>query len=511
MNNKILAAIFLVVVMIAGIAIFVPQQNNTTEPTKTITQQYPLEIVGEVTSERAPITEHQEFIVSSPDEMIELAGGTEVSPSTGVEITIYNQNFGLVKDKREIPLQSGTNLVKFTDVASRIDATSVHFKSLTGNARVIEQNYEYDLVSTAKLIEKYIDKEVAVHTGEDTFIGTLLSSTGGIVLQTTGGVVSISEYDNIEFPELPQGLITKPTLVWQVFTDLATTHNVEVSYLTDGITWNSDYVAVINNDDTALDLEGWVTIDNKAGTNFADAQLKLVAGDVNRVTPQPEHLMYDIAYGAGGDAAPKGFSEESFYEYHLYTLGRPTTVKENQMKQIELLSAEEVPVTKEYVFEPSGSWYSSSSSGKVKTMLNLKNSEENGVGMPLPKGRVRVYKADSTGQLQFVGEDQIDHTPKDEEIRIFTGNAFDITGEATTTNQESLGRCSSRKTRQIKLRNHKEENIKVTVIEYIGTSWEITDKTHDYEKTSATKINFKVDVPKDEETTIEYTLYYDYC
>ena len=501
MDKKIAGIIIIALVTVVGIAVITMTPSEQPEPPKPT--HYPTEIVGTVTSERAPIIEHQEFIVSSPDEIIELAGGTEVSPSTGVEITVYNQNFGLVKDKRDIPLLSGTNLVKFTDVASLIDATSVHFKSLTGEANVIEQNYEYDLVSTQKILGKYLDETITVNVEDETFTGKLLSYAGGVVLNTGSGIVSLSKYDNIEFPELPSGLITKPTLVWQVYTPLAATHNVEVSYLTDGITWDADYVTVINQADTALDMEGWVTVDNKAGTSFGEAQLKLVAGDVHRVTPQVSYR-YGIEYedAVVGAGAPAGFTEESFYEYHLYTLGRPTTVKDNQMKQIELLSSEDVPVTKEYVFE---------ASGKVKTMLNLKNSDENGMGMPLPKGLVRVYKADSSGQLQFVGEDEIDHTPKDEEIRIFTGYAFDIVGEARTTDSESLGDCAYRRTREIKLRNHKEQDIKVTVLEYVGTSWEITQKTHPYEKLSASKIKFEVDVPQDGETTIEYTIYYDYC
>ncbi|MCG2782409.1 MAG: DUF4139 domain-containing protein [Candidatus Altiarchaeales archaeon] len=433
------------------------------------------------------------------------------SEGAGVEVTVYNQNLGLVKDRRDIQLTSGLNIVEFQDVAAQIDPTSVHFKSITAPDRCIveEQNYEYDLVSGYKLIEKYLGEAITVEAGNKTYNGKLLSSSGGLILDMgEQGIITLGSYDNIQFPKLPQGLRIKPTLLWHLQNEVPGNHDVEVSYLTSGINWNANYIAVIDSDDKNTDLNGWVTINNNAGASFPDATLKLVAGDIHRVTPEARGGMYEEDVMYASKAAPQ-FAEESFFEYHLYSLQRKTDLKDKETKQISLFTSSGVPVTKEYIFDGGSSyWYSSSQENKVNVMLKLTNSEENGLGIPMPKGLVRVYKADSSGQLQFIGEDNIDHTPKDEQIRLYIGDAFDITAERNVMESNQISDDTWKQTVKVELANHKDEDIVVTVKERLYCDWEITKTTHDYEKKDAWNVEFKVPVPADGEAALEFTQIY---
>lgn len=425
----------------------------------------------------------------------------------GVTLTVYNGNYAMVKDVREFDLVKGTQIVKFTDVASSIDATSVAFRSLTDPATsILEQNYEYDLVSADKLLAKYVDKPLSVFTKDGkVYMGTLLSFDAGqlVLKQGDGKLVMVARADNVqnlEFGALPEGLITRPTLVWQVWTERQGKHLAQVAYLTDNITWKADYTAVTNQDDTAVDFAGWVTITNKSGARYADARIKLIAGDVHRVQPPVPIVRREFATARGAGLDDRaGFEEKAFGEYHMYTLGRLSTVNENQVKQIELIApARDVPVRKYYEY---------TAGTKVQVYLEVKNDKESKLGIPLPKGKVRVYKKDEAdGSLEFVGEDQIDHTPQDEKFKLLIGNAFDIVGETKVVSDQSLTQRSRRRTVEIELRNHKEQDVEVEVIQRLTQNWEIEKTTHEYAKKDAYTVKFVIPVKANGKTTLTYTV-----
>jgi hypothetical protein len=451
-------------------------------------------------------------------------GAAAPAPEEGVSLTVYNQNFAVVKEVRSLDLAGQEATVQFRDVAKLIDATSVHFKSLTDPAgtTVLEQNYEFDLVSADKLLDKYIDKNLTVVTKQGKSYDGVLQSFDPqqLVLKGKAGLVMVQRPDNvqnIEFGALPEGLLTRPTLVWKVATAKPGKHLAQVTYQTQGMGWSADYSAVINAADTQMDLSGWVTLTNQCGAAFKDARVKLIAGDVRRIQPEVQRLRGMVmekaaamANGAGG-----GFEEKTFFEYHMYTLGRPTTVNENQVKQVELLSAAEVPVLKRYVFEPGGRYwhprYGKSNEYKVNVFVEFKNSKEARLGMPLPKGKVRVYKRDpADGDLEFVGEDQIDHTPKDEELKLYVGDAFDIVGEQTVTDRKQ-GERWRQESVKAEIRNHKTEDVKVLVRENLAAGqWDVPQKSQDYKKVDADTIEFEVAVPKDGKAEVTYTVHYQW-
>jgi len=446
------------------------------------------------------------------------------SEKLGTELTIYNQDLGLVKEVRELFLKKGVNLVNYQDVASKIDSTSVLFNDLSyPSTIVLEQNYKYDLVSKQKLLEKYLDKEIEIEVndkdGSKKYSGTLLSYKDGIIIQTKDGVISLGSADKISFPILPEGLMTKPTLVWSLYSENEGKRNVQTTYLSGGFNWRADYIAKVNSNDNAMDFKGWVTATNESGSSYPNAKLKLVAGDIHRVTPKTYDYAYKTLYAEVG-AAPSAeqFVEEALFEYHLYTLDRTTDLMNNESKQISLLASENVPVKKEFIFDASKSNYyyygSSSNTTKVEVKLAFKNSKESALGIPLPKGIVRVYKEDSQGQLQFLGEDEIDHTPKDEERRIFVGYAFDITGERKEVSSEQVAKCYDRKVYEITLKNHKDTEVEIIVPEHMAyyDNWNITQNSDDFVKKDSRTIEFTVKVPANGEKKITYTVEYkSYC
>ncbi len=351
-----------------------------------------------------------------------------------VLLTIYNGNLGLVKDVREVRLPDGVSEVQFVDVAAQIDPTTVHVKSLSdpGGFKILEQNYEYDLLSSQKLMEKYVGRKVRLYQSGGSFVEATLLSTNGPVYDINGAIF-MGSYGQVVLPALPENLVSKPTLVWLLRSASTAPQRLEASYLTGGITWHADYVLVLNATDDRVDLNGWVTIDNKSGATYKDATLKLVAGDVNRAR---DEVRFKSMASAMPTSAPQSreFTQESFFEYHLYSLDGRTTVKDNQTKQLSLLAAAGVAVRKELVYRGAQEYYRSQlgapvSNQKVSVLLELVNSRANGLGLPLPKGKVRVYKADSAGSHQLVGEDAIDHTAKDERVRVKMGDAFDVVGE----------------------------------------------------------------------------------
>ena len=437
-----------------------------------------------------------------------------------VALTIYNSNVGLVKDLRVLDLKKGVQELKFMDVAGKIDPTTVHIKSLVdaGSLAVLEQNYEYDLLSPQTLLEKFVGQKVRLASinpetkKEEIVEATLLSTQGGNIFQV-GDKIHIGHPGRVVLPRIPENLIPQPTLVWLLDNKLPDKQRVEATYLTGGINWKADYVAVLNAADTQTDLTGWVTIDNRSGATYQDAQLKLVAGDIHRVREE-KVVPRAAAKLAAQEAAPQ-FKEESFFEYHLYTLDRRTTVKDNQTKQMTLLQADQVPVKKLFIFSGSPQYYyhrydQKPGKQKVGVFLEFENAQKNRLGMPLPKGTMRVYKQDREGSLQFIGEDQIDHTPKDEKFKLKIGEAFDVVGERVQTDYRSLGSNLYEVGFEVGLRNHKNEEVKVWVEEVIPGDWEMLSQTHSYEKLQSNRIRFEVPVAPNKETKVRYRVRYKY-
>jgi hypothetical protein len=440
--------------------------------------------------------------------------------------------YGVVRETRRVTLEKGINTVRFTDVAAGIDPTTVSFASLTDprGTAVVEQDYEFDLVGADKLLQKYLGRPVTVQPkGQAPFDATLLAAEPGtLVLRHQGQVRLIPRQPDpaeITLPALPSGLITKPTLVWKVAAEKPGAHDVRVSYQTDGLTWRADYNLVVSRDDKTADLNTWVSLLNESGASYPDATLKLVAGDVQRVEPQRVYPGAMMGMAAPAPAAP-GFQEKTFYEYHLYTLGRPTSLADRSTKQIELFPARtRVPVTRTYVYDGAPRFrlfvspapnqdrnFGTQGNTKVDIDLAVKNTEENGMGLPLPAGRVRVYKKDEAdAALEFVGEDTIGHTPKGETVRVKLGSAFDVVGERKQTDfrinapahviDESFA---------ITVRNHKPEPVRVTVREHLyrWVTWQITQASDRYEKQDARTVYFPIDVPADGEKTVRYTVRY---
>jgi hypothetical protein len=414
-----------------------------------------------------------------------------------IAITVYNDDLGLVREVREVEFPKGIGEVRFTDVAARIIPTSVHFSS--DNAALLEQNYEYDLVDAVKLLNKYLDHNVKLVTENgDVFMGMLLSASGDIVLKETSGIVRSLSRDHIvntEFPDLPEGLITRPTLVWMVDSKKEGKGKAEISYLTEGMSWHAEYVAVTDKNDNSIQLTGWVNIDNQSGATYKDARLKLMAGDVQVIKErQKKSRRFDaVEFSAVSTGAPQ-FEEQPFYEYHLYTLQRPSTLRQNQVKQISLFPTADVKsVEKEYRID----W--NNNNGKTKVTLIFQNENKNGLGIPLPKGKIRVYKEGPDGGLEFVGEDNIDHTPSNEKVKISTGNAFDIVSERAQTDHSKY-----ENEWEIKVRNRKDISIEVVVAEHLWGDWEMLLATEGWKKVDANTIEWKIKLKPDEEKVITY-------
>jgi hypothetical protein len=429
-----------------------------------------------------------------------------------VMVTIYNGNLGLVKDLREVRFPPGQTEVQFMDVAALIDPTTVHLKSITDSPglKILEQNYEYDLLTSQKLMEKYVGRKVRLYQNDGTYHDATLLSTNGPVFEINGQI-HMGHYGRLVLPALPDNLVAKPTLVWLLRNQTPRPQRVEASYLTGGITWKADYVLVLNAADTLSDLTGWVTIDNKSGATYGNAALKLVAGDVNRAPDarRDQRMMELAAKAASPSVASHDFGSEGFFEYHLYTLDGRTTIKDNQTKQLSLLASSEVPIAKELIYYGAADYYRSAygvpvSNQKIAVYLEVKNSKENRLGLPLPKGKVRVYKADASGSQQFIGEDWIDHTPKDERVKIKLGNAFDLVGERTQKDFKKLASNLYEVEWEIALRNHKTEAQTVTVIEPVPGDWQVLSSSHAYEKIEAHTLKYQIPVAKEGATKLAY-------
>jgi len=446
----------------------------------------------------------------------------------GVALTVYNGDFGVVREVRAVDINAGGE-VRFVDVAAGIDPTSVHFRSLTDPAaKLLEQNYQYDLVSADKLLSKYLDKRIEVVAADGRYSGELLSyDAQQLVLRRQGGLTMVQRPDNvrdIQFGALPEGLITRPTLLWLIDTETPGKHLVEVTYQTGRINWHAEYNLILSADNATADLAGWVSVDNRSGKTYRNARCKFIAGDVRREAPR----MRERRFAAGvalAKAAP--MAEKAFFEYHMYTLGRRTTVADNETKQLEMFSpARGVKIARKYLFNPleriawRGGRYTDPGYGvdpaakKVGVVIELVNSEANQLGIPLPAGKVRVYKADPDDEaLEFVGEQRIDHTPKDEKLKLRVGNAFDIVGERKQTKYTIDSRRNwLRESIEIKLRNHKSDNVTVRVKEplYRAKGWRITTQSHEHVELDAHTLGWDLPVAADGETVLTYTVEYNW-
>ena len=431
-----------------------------------------------------------------------------------VMVTIYNGNLGLVKDTRDARLESGMLEVQFADVAALIDPTSVHLRSLSDPAalRILEQNYEYDLLTSAKLLEKYVGRKVRLYQSNGSYQEATLLSTNGPIYEINGQI-HMGHSGQVVLPALPENLVSKPTLVWLLRNAKAVPQQIEASYLTGGINWKADYVMVINAADTRSDLTGWVTIDNKSGATYSNAALKLVAGDVNRAPDRAREgrLMLLAEKAASPAMADRDFKSEGFFEYHLYTLDGRTTLKDNQTKQLSLMSASDVPVDKHFIYYGAADYFRTQygvpmSNQKVGVYLELKNTKENRLGLPIPKGRVRVYKADASGSQQLIGEDWVDHTPADEKIKIKMGEAFDVVGQRTQKDWKRIASNLYEVEWEISLRNHKKEAITVEVNEPMPGDWDVLRESYSHEKIQAFTAQWKIPVPREGEAKLSYRI-----
>ena len=440
-----------------------------------------------------------------------------------VAVTIYNEDLALVKDARQVQIDSGVNRLALRDVSAMLRPETALLRSLShpGTFSLLEQNFDFDLLTQAKLLEKYVGRHVRIvkthpTTGAETVeVAQVLSANEGVVLQM-GDRIETGVPGRIVFDSVPANLRDRPTLVSELQSQRAGTQDVELSYLTGGLSWRADYVAELNADDSALDLNGWVTLNNRSGTTYANARLQLVAGDVNRVREELREASnpFLAARRVAPAAAAAPMTQESLFEYHLYTLQRPTTLANQQTKQVSLLSASSVPVRKELLLSGNDFYYSNSVGDlgqkiKVGVYVEFNNKESANLGQPLPKGVVRVYKRDSAGNAQFVGEDRIDHTPKNEKVRLHLGDAFDVTADRKQTDfrrREATNVASyvHESAYEIVLRNAKPEAVTVTVREPVPGDWTMLQESQKHSKVASGTAQWQVVVPAGGSTTLKY-------
>ncbi|MEL7297660.1 MAG: DUF4139 domain-containing protein [Pseudomonadota bacterium] len=453
-------------------------------------------------------------------------------PQTGSGNSAYTvPGYAIVRQQQTLELQQGRSEVRLTDVAALIDPTTVHFESLTDpdGTRVIEQDFRFDLVGTEKLFDRYIDSKIRVDqvVGDRlvTTNGVLLSRQGGLVVRKDDGSISvITDWQNVSLADLPGGLMTRPTLVWDIQAKRGGTHASRVSYETKGATWWADYNLQWQpgRDDNVgtLSVSAWVSILNHSGATYTDAKLKLIAGDVQRAQPEPTPMPRAMMMRSAEADVAEGFSEKELFEFHLYTLPRPTTIPNNATKQIELFpQVTGVPASKRLVYSAQGAGWGRRSfmpagSDKVNAFIEFDNKQTQGLGMPLPAGRVRVSQADDAdGSLEFIGEDVIEHTPRNESLRIWVGSAFDVLGERRVTDaKQDQARRQREETVEVTITNRKKASQPVTVLENLNgaTNWELLETSDRYDKIDAGQIKFDITVPADSKKTVRYRVRYSW-
>src|SRR6267143_2019150 len=472
-------------------------------------------VLYSATRSHHPGTQDKEARPSSPDQASNLGDQTDLA------VTVYNSNIALVRDVRQLTLPTGSFRLKFMDIAATVNPATVHFRSLTepDKLSVIEQNYEYDLLEPAKLLHKYVGKEVTLvrayqdsgTTKREEIKATLLSDNNGPVWKIGNDIVTGMYAESYRFPEVPANLYDRPTLLMSLDNTGARKHQIEASYLATNLSWNADYVLTVGRDDRAADLDGWVTLANNSGTAFRNARLQLVAGELNRLPISGRGDMNtELKARASAVAGANQFQQENFSEYHLYTLGRRTSVEDKETKQISLLQGSGVPVQKLFIVNGQNFYYHNAQNpgaplkDPVMVYYKFKNEERAGLGMPLPAGNVRVYQKDSKGSVLFAGEDRIDHTPKDEEVSVHIGNAFDIVAERKQTDYKRIDNHVWEMEFEITLRNHKDSPITVQVNEPIGGDWEMLSSSYKFTKTAAFAAQFSVPVDKNGTSVLKY-------
>ena len=458
----------------------------------------------------------------------ETTGPRESTRSDQVDLalTVYNSNLALVRDVREVRLPDGIFDLRFADIAASVNPATVHLRSTTepGRVGVLEQNYEYDLLEPAKLLHKYVGREVTLvrtrqengTTREEEVKATLVSDNNGPIWRIGDEYVTGLHPSALRFPELPENLYSRPTLVWKLANRGGAAHRLEASYLATSLSWNADYVLTVGRDDASADLDGWVTLTNGSGTGFKDAKLQLVAGDLNRVRPGARDEAMQAGRALKMAAEAPAMMQEAFSEYHLYTFGRRTTIANNQTKQLSLLTGTAIPVTKRFVVDGQQFYYRSAHrpgapiKDQVRVFYRFRNDEKSGLGAPMPAGVIRVYQADSKGGIHFVGEDRIDHTPKDEALDLQIGTAFDVVCERKQTDFEKIADRVYEVEFEVTLRNHKAAPIAVEVNEPIGGTWRMLRASHEWTKTDAWAAQFKVPVASDGTAVLRYRVRIEY-
>jgi hypothetical protein len=446
-------------------------------------------------------------------------GSSTIDDQTELRVTVYNSNLALVRDVRTVELPQGTFDLRFMDIAATVNPATVHFRSLTDpdGVGVLEQNYEYDLLEPDKLLRKYVGRDVTLVrrvqegglTREEPVVARLLSYNTAPVWQIGDEIVTGLHADHIRFPELPGNLYSRPTLIWTLANDGGRRHTIETSYLASNLSWNADYVLTVSRDDTTADVDGWVTVTNNSGTEFRNARLQLVAGELNRARP-PRTLADFERMETQSARAVEEMVQESFSEYHLYTLERATSINNQQTKQVSMLGATDFPVAKRYVVNGQAFYYRNAYSpgaplkDDVEVFYQFENEESAGLGLPMPAGIVRVYQADSRGGVQFVGEDRIDHTPKDETLELKIGNAFDVVAERKQTDFQKIASRVYEVEYEVRLRNHKDTAVSVEVNEPLGGTWQMLRSSFGWEKTDAWAAQFTVPVEAGGESVLTY-------
>ncbi len=491
--------------------------------------------------------------------LLAFCGSLYAQQASQPSLTIYNQDFAVVRQELPLDLKSGENQINVSDITMHLEPDSVILRDPAGkhSLHVLEQNYRSDPISESLLLSLYegktIDFEVGTGPGMQIVKGKVIRSgytphdnfamnrygqsyyqgqtamASGQPIIEVNGQLRFSLPGTPVFPNLTDDSILKPRLEWLLATDKAGKFPAELSYVTGGMSWQADYNIVAPEKGDIVDIVGWVTMDNQSGRTFDNARIKLMAGDVNKMQPGTSGAFaMKAAINAAVDMAGPPVSEKAFDEYHLYTLERSTTLRDRETKQVEFIHAANVTTKQVFIYDGAridanryNGWnwenirndhsYGTESNPKIWVMREFVNSQANHLGMPLPKGRVRFYRRNDDGQVEFTGENTIDHTPRDETIRIYTGNSFDLSGERHRTNYVvEAGKNSATETFQIKVRNHKKEAVDVRVVErlYRGKNWEIVTKSDDYEKKDSQTIEFPVNIAPDGEKTITYTAHY---
>ena len=455
-----------------------------------------------------------------------LLAAASVSFAADPALTIYNGGYAVVRETLPIDLKSGVNQVSFAGATAQVEADSVILRDVAGKAefQILEQSYRNDPVSQAMLMSLFEGKTLEFNRRETNkpdrvVVGKIVRSgfvPGGNFVEPiieVDGKLQFTLPGEPVFPSLGTDNVLKPTLNWKLNSGSSGKINAEVAYLSRGFTWEASYNLVATEKSDVLDVVGWVTMNNQSGMTFNEAKIKLMAGDVNRVQPEYPQAVRAAAFDSLSMAGAKVVTEKSFDEFHLYTLGNPATLRDKETKQVEFVRATGVKAERIYVFEGAQHYNRRgvSSVGKVQVYREFKNSEANKLGIALPKGKVRFYSQDGDRQLEFVGENQIDHTPKDETIRVLTGNSFDLTGEhRMTNNTEDGSNRVATQTFEVKVRNHKKEPVEIRVLEHAthGGNWTLTAQSQPHEKKDATSFEFRVPLQPDEEKTVTYTIRY---